>query len=395
MRLRNVVFLILLIAFAGGGYYGYEQYKAMQMAKAAPGGPPGAPSGGGRPPAPVPVLTVAPRSIPVTREYAASLQSANSVDIRAKVTGYIIERNFIEGADVAKDDLLFRIDPRDYKATLDRVKAQNESDQAAAVLARATAGRTTTLANNQFASRDSFDRAQADVAKAQASVNLSRAQIRQAELDLAYTEIRAPIAARVGQAKVDVGTLVSAANTQLATLVQLDPIYVAFAPSDSDITEIQTRRAAGPLALTILNPADGKPLATGLLDFVNNAVDASTSTIIMRGSAPNPNKLLIPGQFVRVRLDLGVRDGALVVPQRAIASDQTGKSLAFVTDENRVEFRPVKLGVTVGTQFQVIDSGLNPGDRIVVEAVQKLFPGMPVQPIPVPAQAPAQAPAQQ
>ena len=181
----------------------------------------------------------------------------------------------------------------------------------------------------------------------------------------------------------------------LATLVQLDPIYVAFAPSDSDITEIQTRRAAGPLALTILNPADGKPLATGLLDFVNNAVDASTSTIIMRGSAPNPNKLLIPGQFVRVRLDLGVRDGALVVPQRAIASDQTGKSLAFVTDENRVEFRPVKLGVTVGTQFQVIDSGLNPGDRIVVEAVQKLVPGMPVQPIPVPAQAPAQAPAQQ
>jgi multidrug efflux system membrane fusion protein len=329
------------------------------------------------------VLTVAPRSIPITREYAASLQSANSVDIRAKVTGFILERNFIEGADVKKDEVLFRIDPRDYRATLDRVKAQNESDQAALTLARATAGRTTTLANNQFASRDSFDRAQADVAKAQASVNLSRAQIRQAELDLSYTEIRAPIDGRIGQAKVDVGALVSAVNTQLATLVQLDPIYVAFAPADSDIADIQARRAAGPLSLSILQPTDARVLAIGVLDFVNNAVDPSTSTIIMRGAAPNPDKALIPGQFVRVRLDLGVREGALVVPQRAIASDQTGKSLAFVTADNRVEFRPVKLGAAIDAANQIVESGLKPGDRIIVEAVQKMFPGMPVQPMPV------------
>jgi len=384
MRSRTVVLTIVLLALAGGGYYGYGQYKAMQMAKAAPAA--GAPPGGGRPPVPVPVLTVAPRSIPITREYAASLQSANSVDIRAKVTGYIIERNFTEGADVNKDDVLFRIDPRDYKATLDRVKAQNESDLAALTLSRATAGRTTTLVNNQFASRDSFDRAQADVAKSQAAVNLSRAQIRQAELDLAYTEIRAPIAGRMGQAKVDVGTLVSAANTQLATLVQLDPIYVAFAPSDSDIADIQARRANGPMSITILQPTDGRVLATGLLDFVNNAVDATTSTITMRGTAPNPEKILIPGQFVRVRLDLGKRDGALVVPQRAIASDQTGKSLAFVTADNRVEFRPVKLGAVVDATTQIVESGLNPGDRIIIEAVQKMFPGMPVQPVPVQAQ---------
>lgn len=388
MRSRSFVLIIILLALAGGGYYGYGQYKAMQMAKAAPaaGPPPGGSSPGGRPPPPAPVLTVAPRSIPITREYAASLQSANSVDIRAKVTGFIIERNFTEGADVKKDDVLFRIDPRDYKATLDRVKAQNESDLAALTLARATAGRTTTLVNNQFASRDSFDRAQADVAKSQAAVNLSRAQIRQAELDLAYTEIRAPISGRMGQAKVDVGTLVSAANTQLATLVQLDPIYVAFAPSDSDIADIQARRANGPMAITILQPTDGRVLATGLLDFVNNAVDASTSTIIMRGTAPNPDKMLIPGQFVRVRLDLGKRDGALVVPQRAIASDQTGKSLAFVTADNRVEFRPVKLGAVIDATTQIVESGLNPGDRIIVEAVQKMFPGMAVQPMPVPAQ---------
>lgn len=384
MRSRTIVLFIVLLALAGGGYYGYGQYKAMQMAKAGAGA--GGPPGGGRPPAPAPVLTVAPRSIPITREYAASLQSANSVDIRAKVTGYIIERNFTEGSDVKKDDVLFRIDPRDYRATLDRVRAQNESDQAALTLARATAGRTTTLVNNQFASRDSFDRAQADVAKTQAAVNLSRAQIRQAELDLSYTEIRAPISGRMGQAKVDVGTLVSAANTQLATLVQLDPIYVAFAPSDSDIADIQARRASGPLAISILQPTDGRVLATGVLDFVNNAVDASTSTITMRGTAPNPDKALIPGQFVRVRLDLGVRDGALVVPQRAIASDQTGKSLAFVTADNRVEFRPVKLGAVVDANTQIVESGLNPGDRIIVEAVQKMFPGMPIQPMPVPAQ---------
>jgi multidrug efflux system membrane fusion protein len=385
MRSRAVVQILVLLALAGGGYYGYGQYKAMQMAKAGPaaGAAPGAAPGGGRPPAPVPVLTVAPRSIPITREYAASLQSANSVDIRAKVTGFILERNFIEGADVKKDEVLFRIDPRDYRATLDRVKAQNESDQAALTLARATAGRTTTLANNQFASRDSFDRAQADVAKAQASVNLSRAQIRQAELDLSYTEIRAPIDGRIGQAKVDVGALVSAVNTQLATLVQLDPIYVAFAPADSDIADIQARRAAGPLSLSILQPTDGRVLAIGVLDFVNNAVDPSTSTIIMRGAAPNPDKALIPGQFVRVRLDLGVREGALVVPQRAIASDQTGKSLAFVTADNRVEFRPVKLGAAIDAANQIVESGLKPGDRIIVEAVQKMFPGMPVQPMPV------------
>ncbi|MFY7960360.1 MAG: efflux RND transporter periplasmic adaptor subunit [Elsteraceae bacterium] len=384
MRSRTILLLIVLLALAGGGYYGYGQYKAMQMAKAGPAA--GAPPGGGRPPAPAPVLTVAPRSIPITREYAAILQSANSVDIRAKVTGFIIERNFTEGADVNKDDVLIRIDPRDYKATLDRVKAQNESDQAALTLARATAGRTTSLVNNQFASRDSFDRAQADVAKTQAAVNLSRAQIRQAELDLSYTEIRAPISGRMGQAKVDVGALVSAANTQLATLVQLDPIYVAFAPADSDIADIQARRAKGPLSISILQPTDGRVLATGLLDFVNNAVDASTSTITMRGTAPNPDKTLIPGQFVRVRLDLGVRDGALVVPQRAIASDQTGKSLAFVTADNRVEFRPVKLGAAVDATSQIVESGLNPGDRIIVEAVQKMFPGMPIQPVPVPAQ---------
>jgi multidrug efflux system membrane fusion protein len=251
-------------------------------------------------------------------------------------------------------------------------------------LARASAGRTTTLANNQFASRDAFDRAQADVAKTAASVNLSRAQMRQAELDLSYTEIRAPVSGRVGQAKVDVGTLVSATNTQLATLVQLDPIYVAFAPSDADIPDIQERRAAGPVTLTILRPTDGRSMATGVLDFVNNAVDATTSTIVMRGTAANSDKSLIPGQFVRVRLDLGQRAGALIVPQRAIASDQTGKSLAFVTAENRIEFRPVKLGAVVDTSFQIIESGLNPGDRIVIEAVQKLAPGMPISPIPVP-----------
>ena len=333
---------------------------------------------------PAPVLTVQPRTVPIVREYAASLQSANSVDIRAKVTGYIIERNFTEGSDVQKDQLLFRIDPRDYRATFDRVKAQNESDQAALTLARASAGRTTSLANNQFASRDAFDRAQADVAKTAASVNLSRAQMRQAELDLSYTEIRAPVSGRVGQAKVDVGALVSATNTQLATLVQLDPIYVVFAPSDADIPEIQEHRATGPVTLTILRPTDGRSMATGVLDFVNNAVDASTSTIVMRGTAANPDRSLIPGQFVRVRLDLGQRSGALIVPQRAIASDQTGKSLAFVTAENRIEFRPVKLGAVVETSFQIIESGLNPGDRIVIEAVQKLAPGMPISPIPVP-----------
>ena len=382
MRFRTGLILVILLLVAGGGYYGFGQYKAQQMAQAGPGA--GAPPGGGRPPMPAPVLTVQPRTVPIVREYAASLQSANSVDIRAKVTGYIIERNFTEGSDVQKDQLLFRIDPRDYRATFDRVKAQNESDQAALTLARASAGRTTSLANNQFASRDAFDRAQADVAKTAASVNLSRAQMRQAELDLSYTEIRAPVSGRVGQAKVDVGALVSATNTQLATLVQLDPIYVVFAPSDADIPEIQEHRATGPVTLTILRPTDGRSMATGVLDFVNNAVDASTSTIVMRGTAANPDRSLIPGQFVRVRLDLGQRSGALIVPQRAIASDQTGKSLAFVTAENRIEFRPVKLGAVVETSFQIIESGLNPGDRIVIEAVQKLAPGMPISPIPVP-----------
>lgn len=333
------------------------------------------------PPLPVTTVAVKAQTVPVFKEYVGATRSVRAIDIRARVNGYLIQRAFVEGSDVKEGDLLYQIDPRDYKAQVDRYRAQVQSDQAAITYAQQDQQRTEKLASNDFATKASLDKTRSTLAQSQAQIELDRAQLRAAELNLGYTTIRAPFAGRMGKTQLDVGGLVSA-DTVLDTLVQLDPIYASFSPSEADWTEIAKLRTPGTvIEADLLLQGATEPTLHGKLDFVDNSVDSSSGTISMRAVFANPQKVLLPGQFVRVRLHLTDRPNTVLVPQVAIATSQVGQSVFVVGAGNKLEVRPLKLGATVRAE-QIVEDGLKPGDRVVVDQLQKLQPGMMVDPKP-------------
>ncbi|MER9334619.1 efflux RND transporter periplasmic adaptor subunit [Mesorhizobium sp. M0293] len=330
---------------------------------------------------PVPVVSVVKKTIPIYLDYAARTEPIRSITLQARIPGYLQEQTAADGVDVRQGDLLYKISPDDFQAALDQAKAQVQRDTATLDYARSNLGRGTELAKSGYLAKDGFDQRTSTLREAQASLALNQAAVRTAELNLSYAEIRAPFGGRLGRNQASVGTLVSVAGTVLNTLVQLDPIYVTFNPSETDLAEIERARANGPIEVEVLLPGQTEASQKGELTFIDNSVDRSTGTITARATIGNGKFTLLPGQYVRVRLHVREQADALMVPQTALGSSQLGKYLYVVGKGNTVDQRLVSLGPTSGDQVAIL-SGVAEGDQVITGNLQKIGPGAPVSPIP-------------
>jgi multidrug efflux system membrane fusion protein len=368
---RLFVGAIVVALGAAGLFYGYQRV-ATQPVRAE-----------NAPPAPaalaVPVVAATKENVPVYLEYVATTEAMRTVTLQAKITGYLAERGAPDGADVKEGDLLYKIDPRDYQAALDQTKAQVQRDQAALAYSRATQGRSATLVQQGYTSRDQFDQATSSLGQSQGALAADQAAQRAAENNLAYTEIRAPFAGRIGRSLVHEGTLISASGTQLNNLVQLDPIYVTFNPAETDAPRLEQRRKQGDVVAEVFLTGDKEPRVKGKLVFLDNVVDRASGTITARAQVANPERTLLPGQFVRVRLAIGTTPNALLVPQTAIGAAQTGQYLYVVGPDNKAEQRFVTLGARYGDRV-VVNGPVNEGDKVIVGNLQRVSPNALVSP---------------
>jgi multidrug efflux system membrane fusion protein len=330
---------------------------------------------------PVPVTPVIAKTVPVYLDYVGTTDAIRVVSLQAQVTGYLREKLVADGADVKEGDLLYRIDPRSYQAVLDQAKAQAEKDAAALDYAKATHRRNVVLSKTGDVSVDALQQSTAAEEQSNAALAADRAAIEAAELNLAYTQIRAPFAGRLSYSLVHEGALITTAGTQLNTLVQLDPIYATFGPPDTDLPEIQKHLAAGPIPAEVIVGGDRTAQYRGQLTFLDNTVGRGTGTITARATVANPAHSLLPGQYVRVRLHIADQPDALLVPQVAVSSSQLGKYVYVVGANNELDQRFVTLGSEYGA-LVVVSKGVAKGERVVVGNLLKIGPGAVVKPIP-------------
>ncbi len=344
------------------------------------------------PPASVAVVTVVPETLPITNELPGRIAPTRIAEVRPRVSGILVARVFEQGSVVKEGDVLYRIDPAPFRVKVDSAKATLARAEATRTLAKQKEDRQAQLKSRQITSDQSYDIAVAELAQADADVAAAKAGLDAAELDLQYTEVRAPIGGRIGRALVTEGALVGTTDAQsLATIQQLDPIYADFTQSANQLLALRRTaeaeaRAAGSdasRAHVVLNFDDGTPYAhMGRFLFSEAAVDASTGQIILRGEFPNPAGDLLPGMYVRVQIVQGEQADALAVPERAVQRDAGGAAQVFVVGpDNKAELRKVTAGRIVNNRW-VIDRGLKPGDKVVVEGFQTLAPGAPVDPQP-------------
>ena len=330
---------------------------------------------------PVPVTNIVKKTISITLEYSARTESIRNVALQAKVSGYIQQQHIADGTDVKEGALLYTIDPRDFQAALDQAKAQAQRNVAALEYARSNLDRGSALAQSGFLAKDTLDQRSSAARQAEATQAMDQAAIRTAELNLGYTQIRAPFSGRLGRNQAPVGTLISANGAPLNTLVQLDPIYVTFNPSETDLVTIEKARVAGKVVADVLLPGGTKPRYSGELTFIDNAVDRSTGTIVARATISNADRSLLPGQYVRVRLHIGTEPDVLMVPEAALGSSQLGKYVYVVGEGNKADQRLVSTGVSRDGLI-AIRKGVSESDRVISGNLQKIGPGALLRPLP-------------
>ena len=362
-------------------------FSALLAACGPSGGPQqkGGP-GGAVPPAEVNVTTVAPQALPAQFEYAAQTAGSREVEVRARVTGILLSRNFKEGGAVKKGESLFTIDPAPFEAALARAEADVAAAQARHEQARRNAARFRPLYAEKAVSQKDFDDAVSAEAIGAADLKAARARLTEAQLNLAYTRVESPLSGIAGRSQRSEGTLVSGPEVLLTTVTQVDPIWVSFGIPDNEQARLQKDVEAGRLALpkdnnfeVALRLADGTLYArTGRLNFADVRIAPATGTREARAELPNPGGALRPGQFVRVILRGAVRPDAVTVPQRAVLDGPQGKFVYVVGEKSTAEARPVEAGDWSGDAW-VISSGLKAGERVIVDGVMRLGPGAPVR----------------
>lgn len=360
---------------------------------------------GAAPPPEVVVEAARAGSVPDRREYVGTVRAVTEVEVRARVRGYLLEQIFRDGQHVEEGDVLFRIDPVPFEVAL--AEAKGRLARAAAEVRRAEHDyeRARELFDSKVVSVSVLDERRAERDAALAARQSAEAEVRAAELDLSYCTVRAPLAGRIGRRLVDIGNLVgeSGQDTVLARIVQVDPVHVYFAPTELDRLDVLRGAREGRIPAervgTIpieLRLGDGTPYAhPGVVDYVEPTIDPMRGTVTVRARVPNPEGALKPGEFVRVTAVFPDLTDAVLVPQRAVQQEQGGSYVLVVGEGDVVENREVELGVAHHGLVQ-ISSGLQVGERVVVEGVQKARPGSAVSPRaaePAPAAAAAAAPA--
>jgi membrane fusion protein (multidrug efflux system) len=351
----------------------------------------------------VEVVQVEQRDVPIFGEWIGTLDGFTNADVRAQVTGYLLRQGYREGSFVKKGQLLFEIDPRPFQAALDQAQGQLAQAKAALANAQAVQGRTeldvnryTPLAKEQAASQQDLDNAvqnnmaaKATVATAEAQIKSAEAAVETAKINLDFTRLIAPIDGIAGQAQLQVGALVNPSSGPVTSVSTVDPIKVYFTVSESEYLDwnkrfpTETTREAARKSLRLeLILANGTTYPhEGTVYFADRQVNQGTGAISIAGLFPNPGNILRPGGYGKVRTAKSVQKDALLVPQRAVSDLQGGYQVAVVDGENKVSIRSVKVGDRVGAEW-IVAEGLKQGERVIVEGVQKVRPGMQVNPKP-------------
>ena len=343
--------------------------------------------GGGMPPALVAVQEVQPRTIPVEFEFPAQTAGSREVEVRSRVAGILVKRNYEEGSPVRQGQSLFSIDPAPFDAAMSRAEADLAAAEAKLNAASRQAKRTKPLYEAKAASQKDYDDAVSAEEVAAADVKSAKARLKDARLNLDYTRVEAPVSGISSRALKSEGTLVSGPDMLLTTVSQVNPIYVNFGMSESEQSRLRNEAAAGKLVLpkdgkfdVIVKTEDGKVYSRpGKLAFTDVRVNPQTGTSDTRAELPNPAGELHPGQFVRAVLKGAQRPNAIAVPQRAVMESPQGKMVYLLSPDNKAMPAPVKVGEWAGSDW-IINEGLKPGDKVIVDGLAKIFfPGAPVQ----------------
>lgn len=332
------------------------------------------------------IVTLKTQSLNVVTELPGRTSAFRIAEVRPQVGGIIQKRHFVEGSDVKAGTSLYQIDPATYQATYNSAKGSLAQAQAQAEIARLTVNRYKPLLGTNYVSKQDYDQAVATQRQADASVQAAQASVDSALINLNYTKVISPISGRVGKSTVTEGALVSSGQTTaLTTVQQLDPIYVDVTQSSNDYLALKRQMEAGTLqqnagkATVHLLLDNGSEYAqTGTLEFSDVTVDETTGSITLRAIFPNPQHNLLPGMFVRARLDSGVNTNALLVPQQGVTRNPRGEATAMVVGEgDKVEIRTLTTTQAIGTNW-LVTAGLKEGDRVIVTGLQKVKPGVPV-----------------
>ncbi len=350
--------------------------------------------GAGGPPGMLPevgVMIVKPEPMLLTVELPGRASASLVAEVRPQVNGLIQKRLFTEGADVKAGDALYQIDPEPFEAALDNAKAALNRAEAALPALRSRAERVTQALADKAVSQQDFDDADAALRQAEAEVQVWKAMVKTARINLGYTKIVSPISGRVGKSTVTDGAIVTAYQpVPLATIQQLDPIYVDVPQSSTVILNLQRRLKEGLLkregaemnSVKLILGEEMEYPVEGTLQFADISVDPTTASVNLRSVFPNPNGIILPGMFVRAIFKEGVDEDAILIPQQAVSRDPKGNPLVLVVGaENKVEQKAVTLDRAIGNRW-LVASGLQAGDKVIVEGAMKVRPGVPVKDIP-------------
>lgn len=335
----------------------------------------------------VTVHVVESSPLAVTTELPGRTTAFRIAEVRPQVSGIVLKRNFTEGSDVEAGQSLYQIDPATYQADYNSAKGELAKSEAAAAIAHLTVKRYVPLVGTKYISQQEYDQAIADARQADASVIAAKAAVESARINLAYTRVTSPISGRIGKSNVTEGALVTNGQaTELATVQQLDPIYVDVTQSSNDFMRLKQSVEQGSLhkdntrstVELVMENGQSYPLK-GSLQFSDVTVDESTGSITLRAVFPNPQHTLLPGMFVRARIDEGVQPNAILVPQQGVTRTPRGDATVMVVnDKSQVEARPVVAAQAIGDKW-LISEGLQPGDKVIVSGLQKARPGVQVK----------------